>query len=86
MLGVEVLKEVWMYGDNLSVINNVSKPESTLKKKHHSVSFNYIRSVCSWGWLFPVHIVSEKNKSDILTKALNPAVLYGKLKGWMFGV
>ena len=84
MMGVPLLNETWLFGDNLSVITNCSKPESTLKKKHHSCAYHFIREAVSMGWLFLFHIPSEKNRADILTKALNPSVLYGKVKGWLF--
>ena len=31
-----------IYGDNNAVILNTSVPESTLKKKHHSINYNYV--------------------------------------------
>ena len=34
--------ETKMYGDNNAVILNTSVPESTLKKKHHSINYNYV--------------------------------------------
>ena len=40
MMGVELLGATYIYGDNMSVINNTSKPESTLKKKSNSICFH----------------------------------------------
>ena len=84
MLGVPVLHESWLYGDNMAVILNCSKPESMLKKKHHACAYHFIRETVSTGWLYLIHKSSESNRADILTKALNPAVLYSKIKGWLF--
>ena len=83
MLGVPLLHESWLFGDNMTVILNCSKPESTLKKKHHACAYHFIREAVSTGWLFLIHKTSDMNRADILTKALNPAVLYGKIKGWL---
>ena len=83
MLGVPLLHESWLFGDNMAVILNCSKPESTLKKKHHACAYHFIRETVSTGWLFLIHKPSDLNRADILTKALNPAVLYGKIKGWL---
>jgi len=83
MLGVPLLYESWLYGDNQAVILNCSRLESIIKKKHHSCAYHFIRETSSIGWLFLVKQSALKSKSDILTKALNPSKLYEKLKGWM---
>ena len=36
MMGVEISGPTFIYGDNMSVIHNTSKPESVLKKKSNS--------------------------------------------------
>ena len=44
MMGVRIESPIYIYGDNMSVIHNTSKPESTLKKKANSVCYHhYIR-------------------------------------------
>ena len=44
MFGIGIMEEeVKIYGDNNAVILNTSVPESTLKKKHHSVNYNYVQ-------------------------------------------
>ena len=35
--------ETKIFGDNNAVIINTSVPESTLKKKYHSINYNYVR-------------------------------------------
>ena len=83
MLGVPLLHESWLFSDNMAVILNCSKPESTLKKRHHACAYHFIRETVSTGWLFLIHKSSELNRTGTLTKALNSAVLYGKIKGWL---
>ena len=83
MLGVPLLHELWLFGDNMAVILNYSKPENTLKKKHHACAYHFIREMVSTGWLFLIHKSSKLDRADILTKALDSAVLYGKIKGWV---
>ena len=34
--------ETKSFGDNNDVILNLSVPESRLKKKHHSINYNYV--------------------------------------------
>ena len=44
MFGIEIMEnETIVFGDNNSVIINTLVPESTLKRKHHSINFNYVR-------------------------------------------
>ena len=42
MMGVPIAGPTNVFGDNMSVINNTSKPESTLKKKSHSICYHFI--------------------------------------------
>ena len=38
MIGVPLTGPTYIYGDNISVIYNISRPESTLKKKSNSIA------------------------------------------------
>ena len=38
MMGVPLEGPTYVFGDNMSVINNTSKPESTLKKKSNAIA------------------------------------------------
>ena len=40
-----------MVADNMSVVHNCSKPESTLKKKPNSIAFHYVCSLCAHQFL-----------------------------------
>lgn len=46
MFGIPIEGPARVYGDNNAVILNSSSPESTLKKKHHSINYHYVRE-CS---------------------------------------
>jgi len=84
MLGIPLLYESRLYGDNQTVILNCSRrPESIIKKKHHSCAYHFICETSYIRWLFLAKQSSLKSKSDILTKAFNPSKLFKKLKGWM---
>ena len=37
MMGVKISGPTYVYGDNMSVIHNTQRPESTLKKKSNSI-------------------------------------------------
>ncbi len=63
----------YVYGDNMSVITNVSKPESTLKKKLNSISYHAVRLDVAMGESPVAHIPTKKNLADLFMK-----VLYGQ--------
>ena len=63
----------YVYGDNMSVINKVSKPETTLKKKSYSICYHAMHEAVAMGEVLVVHIPTKKNCADFLTK-----VLYGQ--------
>ena len=43
MTGVEISGPTYIYGDNMSVIHNTSKPESLLKKKSNIICYHFVR-------------------------------------------
>ena len=82
MMGVPVTGPSYVYGDNMSVIYNTSKPESTLKKKNNSICYHALRESVAMGETLTTHIPTEWNLSDLLTK-----VLYGqKRKNMVEGI
>ncbi len=67
----------YMCGDNMSVVTNSSKPESTLKKKSNSICYHAVREAVAMGKALVAHIPTKKNLADLFTK-----VLYGQT--WRF--
>ena len=43
MMGVNIDGPTYVYGDNMSVIHNTSKPKSVLKKKSYSICYHFVR-------------------------------------------
>jgi hypothetical protein len=70
MMGVPVEEPAYVYGDNMSVIHNTQRPESTLKKKSNSICYHYIRECIAMGEALTAHIRSENNPADICTKII----------------
>ena len=58
----------YVWGDNESMINSSTIPESKLNKRHNILSFHYVRSMISRGYINLQHLASEWNFADILTK------------------
>ena len=75
MMGVPLTGPTYVYGDNMSVIYNTSRPESTLKKKSNSICYHAVREAVASGELLTTHCKTGDNHSDMMTK-----VLYGQKK------
>lgn len=70
MMGIEITTPNYIYGDNMSVIHNTQRPESTLKKKSLSICYHFIRESVAMGESLTSHVRSELNPADICTKVI----------------
>jgi hypothetical protein len=70
MMGIPINDPTYIYGDNMSVIYNTQRPESTLKKKSSSICYHYMRESVAMGESLTAHIRSEDNPADICTKVI----------------
>lgn len=71
MMGVPIDGPTFIFGDNMSVIHNTSKPESTLKKKSLSICYHAVREAVAMGECLVAHIPTKNNLADLLTKILS---------------
>ena len=70
--------------DNESAVNNASRVESVLKKKHSSVAYNYIRWATAAGIIRVAWVPTDENLADTFTKRL-PQIKREKLFGdWTY--
>ena len=67
-LGVPVAEKDIMWGDNKSQIHSAARPHAKLHKRHNILSFHFVRSILSQQYINLMHIKSEYNCSDLLTK------------------
>ena len=74
MLGVPLIGSTLLFGDNKSMITNVSVPGSVLKKRHNAIAYHRVRECVASHIVDIVHCRSEYNLSDICTKPLGPQV------------
>ena len=70
MMGVPIDGPTYVYGDNMSVIHNTQRPESTLKKKSLCICYHFIREAVAMGKILTGHIASCENPADIATKII----------------
>ena len=67
MMGVPVNGPLYIYGDNMSVINNMQKPESVIRKKSNSICYHAIHESVAMGESLMVHIDTTDNYADLIT-------------------
>jgi hypothetical protein len=68
MMGIEISGPSYTYGDNMSVIHNTQRPESTLKKKSNAVCYHAMRESVAMGESLTGHVSSTENPADLCTK------------------
>ena len=78
MMGIPISGPSYIYGDNMSVIHNSSRPESVLRKKSNSVCYHAVHESVAMGESLVGHIPSKENIADLLTK-----VLYGHKRRYL---
>ena len=72
-MGVKIDGPTYVYGDNMSVIHNTSKPESVLKKKSKSICYHFVREDVAMRECLTTNVSNPRNWAELLTK-----VMFGK--------
>jgi Reverse transcriptase (RNA-dependent DNA polymerase) len=70
MMGVPIGGPTYTYGDNMSVIHNTQRPDSTLKKKSNSICYHACREAVAMGEMLTTHIPTALNPADLATKII----------------
>ena len=71
MFGIEIIEdETNILCDNNAVVIKSPIPESTLKKKHHSINFNYVREADAAKVILIFKVDTGLNLADLFTKLL----------------
>ena len=73
MFGVPIDGSANIYCDNEAVYKNTVMPESTLRKKHHSIAFHRCREAVAAKTICIAKQGTDKNLSDLFTKILTVA-------------
>ena len=82
-MGIKVEKPTKIFVDNKSVFLNIANPASTLNKKAIALAYHFVREHQAGGVIEALHIKSEDNYSDCLTKALNSTLHSGLIYEFM---
>jgi hypothetical protein len=70
MMGIPIEGETNCFCDNKSVVTNSTVPQSTLTKKHNSITYHKVREAVVSGAVRIAHEKGKSNLSDVLTKLL----------------
>ena len=70
IIGIPISWASYVYGDNMLIIHNTSKPESTLKKKCNAIAYHAVGKSVAMEETLTGHIRSENNPVDLLTKII----------------
>ena len=70
MFGIPLDGAANVFRDNEAVYQNTSIPESTLRKKHHSIAYHKCRESLAAGIVRIAKQGTEKNLADLFTKVL----------------
>ena len=73
MFGVPIDGPANVYCDNEAVYKNTVLPESTLKKKHHSIAYHCCCQAVACGVMRVAKQGTDKNLADLFTKVLSSA-------------
>ena len=70
MMGIPISSPLYIYGDNMSVVCNTSRPESVVRKKSNSVCYHTVHESVAMSESLVGHIPSKDNVADLMTKVL----------------
>ena len=79
-LGTRVHDTSYTWGDNEKMIQTSTFPYARLHKRHHILSYHYVRSMIARGFILMQHLAGKDNCADILTKHWGHSVVYPLLK------
>ena len=69
-MGVEITQPTKIFVDNQSVCINSTNPASTLNKKSVALAYHFVRQHQAGNVVSVIHIGTDDNYADILTKPL----------------
>jgi hypothetical protein len=70
MMGVVLSGPTFVYGDNMSVVQNTQRPESVLKKKSISICYHAVCESAAMLESISGHVPSVENTANICTKVV----------------
>jgi hypothetical protein len=75
MFGIPLTGPTNVYCDNDAVVNNTTRPESTLKKKHNAIAYHRVREAVAVKTIRVAKEDTKTNIADMLTKCVTKEAL-----------
>ncbi len=69
-MGITVDEPAFVFGDNQSVLVNMTAPGSMLEKSSNAIAFHFVREGCTFDEWQTTYINTDKDVADLLTKPL----------------
>ena len=70
MMGISCDDPTFINGDNQSVLDNTTIPDSMLKKKFQSLAYHFVQEGAAWDEWQMTYINTHENEADLLTRQL----------------
>jgi hypothetical protein len=70
MMGITVDEPAFVFGDNQSVLANMTAQGSTLKKKSNTIAYHFVHEGCTRDEWQTTYINTDKNVANLLMKQL----------------
>ncbi len=86
MMGIPLSGPSYIFGDNKSRVSNLTKPESTLKRKCSSICYHFIRESVAMGESAITHLRSDQNSTDFMTKVTYGAKRHRLVSGLLYDI
>ena len=83
-LGVPIREKSYMFGDNKSVVDSATKPQSKLHKRHQLLSFMKVRQYVASGMVSYNFVPGDLNPADMLSKAWGRYQIWPMLNALLF--
>jgi hypothetical protein len=83
-LGVPIREKSYLFGDNKSVVDSSTLPQSPLKKRHHALSYHRVREAIAAEFIGFYWVDGSKNPADVLSKHWKFHTVWPTLQPLMF--
>lgn len=83
-LGVHVKGPSYLFGDNESVVTSGTIPHSPNKKRHHALSYHFVREAIASGVIRFSYVESKRNPADIVSKHWRYSAVWPMLQAILF--
>ena len=71
MMGIPILGSTFFYIDNMSVLKNISIPQSVLNRESNMIAYHFVWESSAAGEIMPAYVSTDLNLGDGMTKSIS---------------